>query len=56
MASVIEKYADILSSRKQKHAKVCQLLEAFFQERLDEIEAMADELLDDTKTKKETIQ
>ena len=56
MSSVIEKYAGIFSAHKQKPAKAERLLEQFFQERLDEIEAQADELLAEaTKSKKETV-
>jgi hypothetical protein len=52
-SKVIEKYADLLSGRnKRKPSQIAQLLNEFFQARLDEIESQADELLAE---KKETV-
>ena len=57
MATVTEKYSQIFSQHKQKPNKAAALLEAFFAERLNEIEAQADELLvEQVKSKKVTIQ
>jgi predicted transcriptional regulator len=56
MATVTEKYSQIFSSHKQKPNKAAALLEAFFQERLNEVESQLDELNEEVvKTKKQTV-
>jgi hypothetical protein len=45
MATVTEKYAAILTKKQLKSEVVAEVLEKFFQERLNEIEGNVDDLI-----------